>query len=226
MGSQTKSPNFLENGSQTEGPEVIEIESQTESPKVMESESQTESPNVMDNSINTENIPPSNSSIVEHSDEHDELNGLSLDFVCDISIPDGSTMTPGESFTKIWRLLNTGNTSLPSNCKLVFLEGESMFGPMIMDLPEVEAGQQFDVTMELTAPNEEGEYEGCWSITSIDSKTKDDLSDEVPQMTLWVRILVKAIEEYGDDDSWSVIERDLADSDESESEKDHNEVTE
>merc|ERR1711988_1017004 len=52
--SQTKSPNLLENGSQTEGPEVIEIESQTESPKVI------------DNSINTENIPPSNSSIVEH----------------------------------------------------------------------------------------------------------------------------------------------------------------
>src|SRR6185295_11416560 len=30
-------------------------------------------------------------------------------FVADITIPDGSVLKPGEDFTKIWRIQNTGN---------------------------------------------------------------------------------------------------------------------
>ena len=100
-----------------------------------------------------------------------------------------------------------------------------MLGPMFQDLPEVEAGQQFDVTMELIAPNEEGEYEGCWSLTSIYSKTRldEELTTIVPQMNLWVRISVQTKEDESlDDDSWSVVEE-FGESNESESERDDKE---
>merc|ERR1712146_868585 len=86
------------------------------------------------------------------------------------------------------------------------------------DLPDAEAGQKFDITMDLVAPNEEGEYEGCWNITLVDSNS-NDLSNIPPQMTLWVKIVVQETQEVPDDSSWSVIEESY-DSDGSESEMD------
>merc|ERR1712146_190090 len=86
------------------------------------------------------------------------------------------------------------------------------------DLPDAEAGQKFDITMDLVAPNEEGEYEGCWNITLVDSNS-NDLSNIPPQMTLWVKIVVQETQEVPDDSSWSVIEESY-DSDDSESEMD------
>jgi hypothetical protein len=48
-------------------------------------------------------------------------------FVRDVSIPDGTTFAPGETFTKTWRIRNAG-TCTWSGYSLVFDSGDSMGG--------------------------------------------------------------------------------------------------
>ena len=51
-------------------------------------------------------------------------------FVSDVTIPDGTVMAPGQSFTKTWKLKNIGTTSW-SNYNLKFFDGEQMDAPVL-----------------------------------------------------------------------------------------------
>ena len=52
------------------------------------------------------------------------------------TIPDGTEFTVGESFTKTWRLENTGTCTWNTNYKLVFNEGDKMGGPSSKNLTQ------------------------------------------------------------------------------------------
>jgi len=93
---------------------------------------------------------------------------LDAALVADVTIPDGAVMEPGETFTKIWRLRNTGTcdwSAALGNFKWVFVTGNRMSGPpqVPIALP-VRAGGEFDVEMELTAPETSGQHEGRWQV--------------------------------------------------------------
>jgi len=236
--SQTDAPKLVEIATNTENHDskntsTIETSTNTEADNVITTSIETQTEKVSSSSIDTQigfgslststlmsdSLPLSSLPLEIQQPMILDSPGLSIDFVNDITIPDGTRMAPGEAYTKVWRLQNTGSMQLPSNAKLVFLSGDKMSGPMTTDLPDAEAGQQFDITMDLVAPNEEGEYEGCWNITLVDSDS-NDLSNIPPQITLWVKIVVT--QEVSDDSSWSVIEE-VDDSDESESEANESE---
>ncbi len=86
-------------------------------------------------------------------------------FVKDVSIPDGTNLSPGEPFTKIWRLKNRGTCTWTPDYMLVFVSGEQMGETTALRLPGyVSPGQTVDVSVTLMAPNKRGHYVGNWML--------------------------------------------------------------
>lgn len=84
-------------------------------------------------------------------------------FVKDVTIPDGTTLTPGETFTKTWRLRNAGACTW-SGYSLVFDSGDAMNGISPIAIGTVGPGQEVELSVNLTAPAANGSYRGYWRI--------------------------------------------------------------
>ena len=86
-------------------------------------------------------------------------------FIEDVTIPDGTVLSPGESFTKTWRLKNTGACAWDSSYALVFDVGDQMGGPMSIPLATTVApGQEVELSVNLHAPDESGSYRSYWRL--------------------------------------------------------------
>lgn len=87
------------------------------------------------------------------------------DFVTDVTIPDGTVLNPGESFTKTWRLKNAGTCSWTPSYAVVFSNGDSMSGPASVALTtNVNPGQTVDISINLKAPSTSGNYTSYWKL--------------------------------------------------------------
>ena len=87
------------------------------------------------------------------------------DFVTDVTIPDGTVLDPNESFTKTWRLKNSGTCSWTPSYAVVFNNGDSMSGPATQALVgNVNPGQTMDISVNLKAPGSSGDYTGYWKL--------------------------------------------------------------
>ena len=94
------------------------------------------------------------------------------EFVQDVSIPDGSKFSPGEVFTKTWRLKNIGTCSWNKGYALVFSTGNVMNGASSTALPViVNPGDTVDISVGLTAPSSAGAYRGYWLLRSDSGST-------------------------------------------------------
>jgi single-stranded DNA-binding protein len=88
-----------------------------------------------------------------------------LTFVSDVTIADGSFLAPGASFTKTWRLRNTGSCTWGSDYALVFVRGDRLEGPLTQALAgNVAPGQTVDLSVALRAPTRNGTYLGYWGL--------------------------------------------------------------
>jgi hypothetical protein len=88
-----------------------------------------------------------------------------VEFVADLTVPDGTIFKPGENFTKTWRLINAGTATWTTAYSLVFFSGEQMGGAALTPLPtQVPAGQTVDLSIQLTAPSREGKFTGYWML--------------------------------------------------------------
>ena len=86
-------------------------------------------------------------------------------FIKDVSIPDGTVLAPGETFTKVWRLKNRGTCTWTSDYMLVFSSGSQMGAKTVVSFPgNVAPGQTVDVAVILTAPSVPGSYSGYWML--------------------------------------------------------------
>lgn len=94
------------------------------------------------------------------------------DFVADVTIPDGTVFDPNESFTKTWRLKNSGTCSWTPSYAVVFSDGNSMSGPATQALTgNVDPGQTLDISVNLQAPATPGTYRGDWQLRNAAGKT-------------------------------------------------------
>jgi len=88
-----------------------------------------------------------------------------MQFVTDVTIPDGTILTPGQNFTKTWRLKNVGTCTWTTSYVIVFSSGNSMNGPAVQALTgNVNPGQTVDISANLTAPASNGNYTGYWRL--------------------------------------------------------------
>lgn len=92
-------------------------------------------------------------------------------FVADVSTADGKKLQPGAHFTKTWRLKNTGTCAWTPDYDLVLTRGDRMGGSKAVSLDtRVKPGQTVDVSVDLVAPSEPGEYTGWWMLRNADGK--------------------------------------------------------
>ena len=86
-------------------------------------------------------------------------------FVADVTIPDGTFINPGSTFTKTWRIRNNGTTTWTTNYKLVFVSGTQMARQNYVNLPyNVAPGQTVDISVQMTAPASAGSYKSEWKL--------------------------------------------------------------
>ncbi len=83
-------------------------------------------------------------------------------FIKDVTIPDGILLSPGEVFTKTWRLQNRGTCTWTPDYDVVFHSGTQMSGTTMQVPGYVAPGQTVDVAVTFTAPSAPGRYVGYW----------------------------------------------------------------
>lgn len=89
-----------------------------------------------------------------------------LTFVSDVTIPDNTQMTPGQNFTKTWKVLNSGTCAWEAGFKFALTGGEAM-GSTPFTLPSaVAAGAQYDISVPMTAPSNSGTFRGNWRMST------------------------------------------------------------
>ncbi len=88
------------------------------------------------------------------------------------TIPDGTEFVGNRTFTKVWRLKNTGSCPWRSDFSLRFVNGDLMGAGASIPLTaeDIPTWGFVNVEVEMKAPNKVGTYRGYWMITSGDGK--------------------------------------------------------
>jgi len=84
--------------------------------------------------------------------------------VSDFSIPDGTIMTPGQTFDKAWLVENNGNCTWEVGFKLVFTGGDAMGGTTQTLSRIVPPGSQTMLSVPMIAPDTVGTFYGIWTM--------------------------------------------------------------
>jgi hypothetical protein len=93
-------------------------------------------------------------------------------FIADVTVPDGTTMLPGQTFTKTWRLKNVGQCTWTTAYQMFFVSGSQMGGPnSLLFAKEVLPGQTWDFSVNLTAPTAAGSYRGYWMFKNANGQS-------------------------------------------------------
>ena len=87
-------------------------------------------------------------------------------FVSDVTVPDDTVMTPGQTFTKTWKLQNTGSCPWTTSFKVSFVSGNAMGGTATALTTTVQPGQSGDISVAMTAPASAGDATGYWILTN------------------------------------------------------------
>lgn len=86
-------------------------------------------------------------------------------FVTDVTVPDNTNMSPGQAFTKTWRLKNVGTCTWTTDYDLVFDSGNAMNGSATVGLgASVPPNGTIDISIGLTAPSSNGTYKGNYKL--------------------------------------------------------------
>ncbi len=112
-------------------------------------------------------------------------------FVADVSVPDGSIFTPGEQFTKTWRLENIGDTTWTTEYAFVYIDGALMSESTAIYLSqEVAPYEKIEISVKMTAPTSVGNYRSFWKLRNAEGNLFGvgvDFNDAI-----WVDISVES----------------------------------
>lgn len=97
-------------------------------------------------------------------------------FVKDITVKDGTVYWKGETFTKTWRIENSGTTTWDTNYKLIYLDGALLTENTVVSIQElVEPGNQLDISVPMKAPDTLGTYTSYWRMMNGDGQFFGDV---------------------------------------------------
>ena len=89
-----------------------------------------------------------------------------MSYVADVTVKDGQTFRANEGFRKTWRIYNNGSCTWDSNYTLQLVSGDAMNGSYVRIPTTVQPGQIVDVSVDLKAPSNAGNYKGYWQMRS------------------------------------------------------------
>lgn len=96
-------------------------------------------------------------------------------YVADVTIPDGTVISPGAAFKKTWKLQNAGSSTWTTSYSLAFVSGEKMGNITSVPLPQsVAPGAQIDVTVDMVAPTNPGSYQSYWKMKNASGQFFND----------------------------------------------------
>ncbi|MGE5248658.1 MAG: NBR1-Ig-like domain-containing protein [Bacteroidota bacterium] len=88
-------------------------------------------------------------------------NGLI--YMADVTVPDNTVMTPGQAFTKTWRVQNSGTCAWAAGYKFSLIGGDAMGAQALTLSQPVEAGATYEISVPMTAPaSGTGTISGTW----------------------------------------------------------------
>jgi hypothetical protein len=98
----------------------------------------------------------------------------------DVTVPDGTPMTPGQEFVKTWKIRNTGICTWDTGYKAIFSysspANQTMGAQPVPLAALVAPGEETEVSVQFKAPATPGEYTGYWQMVNskgIPYGTKD-----------------------------------------------------
>jgi uncharacterized protein YkwD len=111
----------------------------------------------------------------------------SASFVTDVTFPDNTEMVGGTTFTKTWRILNTGTCIWASDYTLTHYAEERMSAPASVPLTLTYPNQTTEISVPLIVPNTIGTHKGYFVIKNPAGLIMKINSDS----RLWLVINVK-----------------------------------
>jgi len=87
-------------------------------------------------------------------------------YVNDVTIPDGTTIPAGQSFTKTWKVSNIGTCAWTATYQLVYVAGDSLGGKATAIGKVVNPGESADISVILTSSSATGNITGSWRLSN------------------------------------------------------------
>jgi len=84
----------------------------------------------------------------------------------DVTILDGTVMTPSQDFVKTWKIKNSGSCAWGEGYGLVYSYGEKMSGQPIPLNTVVQVGEEVDISVNFKAPSAIGDYTSAWQMAN------------------------------------------------------------
>ncbi len=112
-----------------------------------------------------------------------------VQFVQDVTVPDETPMTPGEEFTKIWQVKNTGYCTWTPDYSLVVVWGDDMGTRPPVPLGQVvQPGQVADISIDMKAPYLPACYFTYWML--VDGRGNKFGTGSIAKGNIWVSVSV------------------------------------
>jgi len=107
----------------------------------------------------------------------------------DVTYPDNAIVNAGQTFTKTWKLQNSGACNW-TGYTVAFVNGDRMSFPDSVPVPDTERGNPVEVSVDLTAPSEDGTYRGNFELRNPDGEAVSMGTESI----FWVQVVVGPIE--------------------------------
>jgi len=95
-------------------------------------------------------------------------------FVEDLTIPDGTLVSPGEHLDKHWTVKNIGSCNWDVSYQVALIAGPAMGAPAQQALYPALSGTEVTIHMTFTAPEEPGTYRSAWQAFTADQQPFGD----------------------------------------------------
>jgi hypothetical protein len=91
-------------------------------------------------------------------------------YISDVTIPDNTAVTPGQAFTKTWRVSNNGTCTWSTAYQIILISGDGMSGKATPIGQSVAPGQSADISVAMVAPSTTGTIQGTWRLQNDKSQ--------------------------------------------------------
>ena len=108
---------------------------------------------------------PTNTAVPTNNPFESTPTGIICDdakWIEDVTVPDGTQMTPGQDFVKTWKVRNTGSCTWGTGYTLIHGYDEKLEGIAEPLAGAVAPGEEVEVSVRFKAPANAGEHRSYW----------------------------------------------------------------